>query len=44
MGRFGAGDRDAQRSLTEALTILAREMGGESTLIHPQDLWRPLAG
>ena len=29
------GDRDAQRSLTEALTVLAREMGGESTLIHP---------
>ncbi|OBH59820.1 CdaR family transcriptional regulator [Mycobacterium sp. E2479] len=29
------GDRDAQRSLTEALTILAREIGGESILIHP---------
>ncbi len=29
------GDRDAQRSLTEALAILAREMGGESTLIQP---------
>ena len=29
------GERDAQRSLTEALTVLAREMGGESTLIHP---------
>lgn len=28
-------DRDAQRSLTEALTLLAREMGGETTLIHP---------
>lgn len=28
-------DRDAQRSLSEALTILARELGGETTLIHP---------
>ncbi|OBI53177.1 CdaR family transcriptional regulator [Mycobacterium sp. E787] len=30
-----SADRDAQRSLTEAITVLAREMGAESTLIHP---------
>ena len=28
-------DRDAQRSLSEALTILARELGGETTLVQP---------
>lgn len=28
-------DQDPQSSLSEALTILAREMGGETTLIHP---------
>ncbi len=28
-------DRDAQRSLSEALTILARELSGETTLIQP---------
>src|SRR5262249_30617417 len=28
-------DRDTQRLLTEALTILARELGGETSLIHP---------
>jgi DNA-binding PucR family transcriptional regulator len=28
-------DRDAQTSLAEALTILARELGGETILIHP---------
>ena len=28
-------DHDPQSSLSEALTILGREMGGETTLIHP---------
>jgi DNA-binding PucR family transcriptional regulator len=28
-------NRDAQSSLSEALTILARETGGDTTLIHP---------
>lgn len=28
-------NRDAQSSLSEALTTLAREMGGETTLMHP---------